>query len=63
MATVYILYSESAGEFYTGSSKDIDQRYEYHMMKEFPASHTAKYDDWELFFTIDNLEIGLAKKI
>lgn len=24
---------------------------------------TAKYDDWELFFRIENLEIGVAKKI
>jgi len=63
MASVYILHSKSAGEFYTGSSKDAEQRYEYHINKEFPASYTAKYDDWELFFRIENLEIGVAKKI
>ncbi len=63
MATVYILHSKSAGEFYTGSSKDAEQRYDYHVLKEFPGTYTAKYDDWEPFFQIDNLEIGLAKKI
>lgn len=39
MASVYILHSKSAGEFYTGSSKDAEQRYEYHINKEFPASY------------------------
>jgi putative endonuclease len=63
MASVYILYSKSADEFYTGSSKDVEQRFDYHNKKEFPASYTAKYDDWELFFTIDNLEIGSVKKV
>ena len=63
MASVYILHSKSAGEFYTGSSKDAEQRFDYHVIKEFPSSYTAKYDDWELFFKIDNLEIGLAKKV
>lgn len=28
MAAVYILHSKSADEFYTGSSKDVDERYE-----------------------------------
>ncbi len=63
MASVYILHSKSAGEFYTGSSKDAEQRYDYHVIKEFPTSYTAKYDDWELYFKIDNLEIDTAKKI
>ncbi|MFM2018820.1 MAG: hypothetical protein RL007_2476 [Bacteroidota bacterium] len=63
MAAVYILHSKTADEFYTGSSKDPDQRFEYHLIKEFPSSYTAKYDDWELFFKIDNLDIGVARKI
>gem|GEM_PF-2281767 len=35
MAAVYILHSKSADEFYTGSTKDPDQRLEYHLIKAF----------------------------
>jgi putative endonuclease len=63
MATVYILYSTQADRYYIGSSKDFARRYEFHLLKEFPQSYTARHDDWELFFRIDNLDISVARKI
>ena len=63
MASVYILYSSTASLYYVGSTKDLDQRIEYHDNKEFTNSFTAKYEDWELFYSIDDLEIGVAQKI
>jgi putative endonuclease len=63
MASVYILYSKTADLFYTGATKDQDQRITYHLDKEFKSSFTAKYSDWELFFCIENLNISTARKI
>ena len=63
MASVYILYSKTSDLFYTGATKDQDQRIIYHLEKEFKSSFTAKYSDWELYFTIENLEISTARKI
>ncbi len=63
MASVYILYSKTADLFYTGSTKDQEQRLIYHEEKEFKSSFTAKYSDWELYFSIDNLNASTAKKI
>lgn len=45
MASVYILYSNSADKFYIGSTKDQVKRLEYHKEKEFSSSFTAKYNE------------------
>ena len=63
MASVYVLYSVSADKYYIGSTKDLMQRFEYHLLKEFKESYTAKYHDWELYFEIPNLTIRIARKI
>ena len=63
MAAVYILYSSSADIFYVGSSKDIEVRMSYHKKKEFINSFTAKYEDWELYFLIDQINNTTARKI
>jgi putative endonuclease len=63
MASVYILYSSSANKFYIGCTKDFQQRFEYHIIKEFPDSYTAKYSDWQLFYEIPNISITVARKI
>ncbi len=63
MGAVYILYSPVADKFYIGSTKKLSSRIEYHKNKSFPGSFTTRYADWELFFQIDNLEIGVARKI
>jgi predicted GIY-YIG superfamily endonuclease len=43
MASVYILYSPCAQKYYTGYTKDFQQRLGYHLAKEFANSYTAKY--------------------
>ena len=58
MASVYILYSDSAERFYIGVTKDLFSRINFHQIKEFPKSFTAKHNDWSLFFSIDNLTIS-----
>ena len=63
MASVYILYSISAYKYYIGCTKDIDQRFEYHLVKEFRDSFTAKYSDWQLYFEITDLGITTARRI
>jgi putative endonuclease len=63
MACVYILYSETADKFYIGCTKDLQQRFEYHILREFPSSFTAKYSDWKLFFELPDLSITKARKI
>ena len=63
MAYVYILHSISADKFYIGSTKDQTQRLEYHLNKEFKNSFTAKFSDWELFFSIETVDNTTARKI
>lgn len=63
MASVYILISLSAGKYYVGSTKELDVRIIYHQEKEFASSFTAKYTDWELFYSIDNISNSTARKI
>ena len=63
MATVYILYSASADRYYTGYTKDLLTRIEYHRRREFAGSFTARYNDWVLYYTIDNLSLSTAIKI
>ncbi len=63
MAFFYILYSESADLFYIGSTKDLEQRLAYHQEKEFKNSFTAKYSDWQIYFSVSHISISCAKKI
>ncbi len=57
MASVYILHSITSNKFYVGASKELKERIDIHRNKEFKNSFTAKYNDWELFFSIDNIPI------
>ena len=63
MASVYILYSKSIERFYTGSCIDLLDRLEQHKNKVYEKIYTAKADDWELFFSIDDLEYKQARLI
>ncbi|MFD2288131.1 GIY-YIG nuclease family protein [Pedobacter petrophilus] len=56
MATVYILFSGKLNRFYTGSCLDVLERLQSHKDKIFTDSFTSKTDDWELFFTINDLD-------
>ena len=63
MATVYILYSCKLDRFYTGSCLNLEIRLEEHMNKEFIDGFTSKANDWELFFSMDNLSYNQARQI
>ncbi|MDX2173109.1 MAG: GIY-YIG nuclease family protein [Bacteroidota bacterium] len=63
MAFVYILYSQSTDTFYIGSCKDLKQRLLEHQEKVFEKSYTSYIDDWNLYFSIDNIDYSLARKI
>ena len=63
MAVVYILHSKKIDSFYTGSCKDFDGRFEQHLSKFYPNSHTSKADDWTPFLVIDNLSYSQARNI
>jgi putative endonuclease len=63
LASLYILHSNSVNKFYIGATKDLFARIDLHSKKEFKNSFTAKYEDWEIFFSIDNISISTAYKI
>lgn len=62
MASVYILYSSSADSFYIGSCKDLQERLVQHKEKTFDG-FTSNNDDWELFFSINDLEYAQVRDI
>jgi len=63
LASVYILHSDTANKFYVGATKELIARIDLHTKKEFKNSFTTKYEDWELFFSIDNISTSTAYKI
>ncbi|QDW24108.1 GIY-YIG nuclease family protein [Pedobacter sp. KBS0701] len=63
MASVYILFSKKINRFYTGSCLDLLQRLQSHKDKSFTDSFTSKTEDWELFFTIDDLDYKQSRLI
>ncbi len=63
MASVYILFSPSLNKFYTGSCVNIEQRLQEHINKTYSNSFTSITSDWELYFSIDNIDGNIARKI
>ena len=63
MASVYILYSSSSDKYYVGFTRDLKQRFEYHLVKEFAKGFTAKYSDWEIYYEIPDLSVTTARNI
>ena|ERR1700757_554339 len=63
MALVYILHSAKLNKFYTGSCANIELRLLQHKNKEFPDSFTSVSDDWQLYFSINNLDGVVARKV
>ena len=63
MATVYFLYSPSIDKFYTGSCKELAERFSQHLSEYFPGAFTGKTRDWNLYFRIDHLNYFQARKI
>jgi len=63
MATVYILHSENIDSYYIGSCKHLEIRLEEHNNKKYKNSYTAKAEDWEVVFRIDELTFVQARRI
>ena len=63
MASVYILYSPSLDQYYTGSCKELFDRIEQHLSKKIPGAFTAKAKDWILYFSINELKYEQARQI
>ena len=71
MATVYILYSQKIDKFYVGSCLDLAKRLFDHNNGTYSGSFTAKTNDWEIFFHVDelneitarNIEVDLLQKV
>ncbi|MFV0605770.1 MAG: GIY-YIG nuclease family protein [Niabella sp.] len=63
MAVVYVLYSLKANKYYIGSCLNLVERISAHKNKLYPDSFTSKFDDWELFYEIGELEYKAARKI
>jgi putative endonuclease len=63
MASVYILFSDKHNKFFSGSCLDLEARLIDHKNKTFLNSFTANADDWELYFSINELHHSDARKI
>ena len=63
MATVYILYSNNLNRYYIGSCHDFEKRLQEHISKKYKDSFTTRTDDWKVFFLINDLDYGQARKI
>ena len=63
MAAVYILHSESKNRFYIGSCNNLIERLEQHRTKTFSSSFTSNNGDWELYYSIQNLDYNSARNI
>ena len=51
MHFVYLLFSEKLNKFYTGETKDINLRMEFHKLS-LPKKYTASTQDWKIFLII-----------
>jgi putative endonuclease len=60
---VYILYSKSVDRYYTGYSKDFDQRLLLHNDKFFNGSYSTRANDWVLYYKMNCGSIAQARRI
>jgi putative endonuclease len=63
VASVYVLFSKKKNKFYIGSCKELNERIAQHKNKTFLNSYTSYVDDWELFFSINELHFSQARDI
>ena len=63
MAYLYILFSKSINKYYIGSCKDLDIRLEQHKNKDFEKGFTRISRDWELYYSVSDLNYQQARKI
>jgi putative endonuclease len=63
MASIYILYSKKINKYYIGSCLNLEERIAEHLNKKFSDSFTSKADDWEVFYSINNLGYNQSRSI
>lgn len=63
MATVYILFSKKLTKYYVGSCLRLNERIAEHENNKYGDSYTAKANDWELYYNLDDLEYQQAREI
>ena len=63
MAAVYILFSEKLNKYYVGSCMNISERLLEHTSKKYSDSYTIKANDWELFYSLLDLNYNQARLI
>ncbi|RFC53177.1 GIY-YIG nuclease family protein [Brumimicrobium aurantiacum] len=63
MASVYILFSKEIDKFYIGSCNNLTQRLWEHNNKIYKNAFTGKANDWILFYSYENLDYQIARKI
>lgn len=60
----YILFSNSLNRFYTGISRELNERILKHNDHSYSNNRfTAKANDWELFLAIECTCLSIARKI
>jgi len=63
MAVVYVLFSPTLNKFYDGSCLNLEQRLLDHKNKIYKNSYTTVTDDWQLYYSMNNLAGIVARKI
>ncbi|MBK9283763.1 MAG: GIY-YIG nuclease family protein [Sphingobacteriaceae bacterium] len=63
MAAVYILFSAKINKYYTGSCLNVKERILEHKNKTYIKSFTSVAEDWVLYFSINDLDETVARKI
>ena len=63
MDSTYILYSQSADRFYTGSCLNFEKRLSEHSSGKYGNAYTAIANDWITYLIIDDLDYHQARSI
>ena len=63
MASTYILYSQSADRFYTGSCLNFEKRLSEHSSGKYGNTYTAIANDWITYLVINDLDYHQARSI
>ena len=62
MVYVYIIYSKKIDKYYIGSCLKIEERLNQHN-ENIKNGFTKRANDWELYFSIENLSYTQSRKI
>ncbi len=63
MASVYILYSKTIDQYYSGSCLNLKERLDDHQHGRYTNAYTKRATDWEVYFSISHLTFKQARQI